>query len=204
PGGGFGEGGGMRGGMQLPPGAAGQQGNGPQGNGPQGGAQQGGGRPGGATPPTGASNTPGAAAEGAARGGGGGMGGLLNGQNVSAEVEARLTADADDFTWTAAAIGAQNAASYQLATEKPVMAIGGFNGSDPSPTLEQFKEYVKDGKIHYFLASSGGSGGGGRGGEQGGGGPGGSSSSAITTWIEANFTKVTVDGTTLYDLTSAT
>ncbi|MEW1724449.1 glycosyltransferase family 39 protein [Streptomyces sp. NPDC093109] len=122
--------------------------------------------------------------------GGGGMGGLLNGQNVSSKVETALKKNASDYTWVMAAIGSQNAASYQLATEKPVMAIGGFNGSDPSPTLAQFKQYVADGKIHYFLGSSGG-------------GPGGSNgtSSEITTWVEANFKKVTVDSTTLYDLT---
>lgn len=38
---------------------------------------------------------------------------------------------ADDYTWTAASIGSQNAAGYQLATQRPVMAIGGFKGSDP-------------------------------------------------------------------------
>lgn len=31
------------------------------------------------------------------------------------------------------------------------MAIGGFNGSDPSPMLDRFKQYVEDGKIHYFV-----------------------------------------------------
>ena len=36
------------------------------------------------------------------------------------------------------------------------MAVGGFNGSDPSPTLAQFKQYVTDGRIHYFIASGGG------------------------------------------------
>lgn len=125
------------------------------------------------------------------RGMGGGMGGLLNGANVNSKVEAKLKQNADDYTWAAAAIGSQNAASYQLATEKPVMAIGGFNGSDPSPTLAQFKQYVADGKIHYFIASGG----------QGGGPGGGNSSSGITSWVESTFTKVTVDGATLYDLT---
>ena len=48
------------------------------------------------------------------------------------------------------------------------MAIGGFNGSDPSPTLAQFQQYVAEGKIHYFI------GGGGFGGRDGGQ-PGGSS-----------------------------
>ncbi|MFE4371076.1 glycosyltransferase family 39 protein [Streptomyces sp. NPDC056835] len=141
-------------------------------------------------------------------GGGGGMGGLLNGQTVSSEAEAALKKDASDYTWVAATIGSQNAASYQLATEKPVMAIGGFNGSDPSPTLDQFKQYVADGKIHYFLSGGDddgeGGGGGGRGGGGGGGGRGGGlggSDSGISTWVESTFKKVTLDGATLYDLT---
>ncbi|MFI8995721.1 glycosyltransferase family 39 protein [Streptomyces sp. NPDC053542] len=123
---------------------------------------------------------------------GGGMGGLLNGSQVSAEVKAKLLANADSYTWAAASIGSQNAASYQLATGKPVMAIGGFNGSDPSPTLAQFKEYVKAGKIHYFL---GGGMGGGPGGNSGG-------SSKITSWVSQHYKKVTVGSTTLYDLTA--
>ncbi|WP_330265853.1 glycosyltransferase family 39 protein [Streptomyces griseorubiginosus] len=125
-------------------------------------------------------------------GGGGGVGGLLNGATVSSEAEKLLQADADDYTWAAAAIGAQNAASYQLATDESVMAIGGFNGTDPSPTLAQFKKYVADGRIHYFISSGTG------------GGMGGSSSgtsSQITSWVEANFKKVTVGSATFYDLT---
>ncbi|MDH6517995.1 4-amino-4-deoxy-L-arabinose transferase-like glycosyltransferase [Streptomyces sp. SAI-135] len=124
--------------------------------------------------------------------GGGGVGGLLNGASVSSEAKKLLETDSSKYTWVAAAIGAQNAASYQLSTGDPVMAIGGFNGTDPSPTLAQFKEYVADGKIHYFI--SGGS----------GGGMGGSSSgtsSQITSWVEANFKKVTVGSATFYDLT---
>ncbi|MCM1974287.1 glycosyltransferase family 39 protein [Streptomyces sp. G1] len=127
-------------------------------------------------------------------GGGGGMGGLLNGASVSDEAKALLEKDAGDYTWAAAAIGAQNAASYQLSTGEPVMAIGGFNGTDPSPTLAEFKQYVADGKIHYFIAS--GSGGG------MGGGRGDGTSSQISAWVEENFEAVTVDGTTFYDLTS--
>ena len=79
------------------------------------------------------------------------------------------------------------------------MAIGGFNGSDPSPTLDQFKALVAAGKIHYFLAS-------GSNGFRGGGGfgPGGGSgtSSAIASWVESTFTSTTVGGVTVYDLTS--
>ncbi|MFJ4843055.1 ArnT family glycosyltransferase [Streptomyces sp. NPDC088746] len=125
-------------------------------------------------------------------GGGGGMGGLLNGASVDSEARTLLKQNADAYTWTAAAIGSQNAASYQLATGDPVMAIGGFNGSDPSPTLAQFKKYVEDGEIHYLI--SGGTGGGGMGGGEG-------ASSQITTWVEENFKEVTAGGATFYDLT---
>jgi 4-amino-4-deoxy-L-arabinose transferase-like glycosyltransferase len=213
--GGFGGGGddgrGQRAGMQ-PPGGQGQfrgQGQSPgQGQG-QGGQQ--GNAPGGVpTAPGGTApggTAPGAAGEGGAfgggGGGGGGMGGLLNGASVSTEAKALLEKDAGAYTWAAAAVGAQNAAGYQLATGEPVMAIGGFNGSDPSPTLAQFKKYVAEGKIHYFV--SGGTGGGMGGGEMGGGGMGGGgngTSSQISSWVTENFTEVTVGSATFYDLTN--
>ncbi|MCX4653781.1 glycosyltransferase family 39 protein [Streptomyces microflavus] len=201
--GGFGGGGGddgrgQRAGVQ-PPGGQGQfrgQGQSPgQGQG-QGGQQ--GNAPGG-VPTAPGGTAPGAAGEGGAfgGGGGGGMGGLLNGASVSTEAKALLEKDADAYTWAAAAVGAQNAASYQLATGEPVMAIGGFNGSDPSPTLAQFKKYVAEGKIHYFV--SGGTGGGTGGGGMGGGGNG--TSSQISSWVTENFTEVTVGSATFYDLT---
>ncbi len=124
-------------------------------------------------------------------GGQGGMGGLLNGANVSAEMKSLLLANSSQYTWVAASVGSQNAASYQLATNEPVMAIGGFNGSDPSPTLQQFKELVAAGKIHYFI------GGGGFGGQNGGS----SASSEIAAWVQSTFTAQTVGNTTVYDLT---
>jgi hypothetical protein len=99
-------------------------------------------------------------------------------------------------TWSAAVIGDQTAAGYILSTDTAVMAIGGWSGSDNSPTLAQFEQYVKDGKITYSIASGQGAGGGG---QQGGGT---SSGSAITTWVEANFTATTIGGTTVYDLTA--
>lgn len=168
----------------------------------------------------GAPGAPRALPEVGGRGGGAPMGGLLDGRQVDPAVQTLLGAHADDYTWVAAAIGSQNAASYQLATEKPVMAIGGFNGSDPSPTLAAFQAYVRQGKIHYFLASDSGSAGdrvdsgsdagaapedgrllGGRGGGGRGGGPGGANSSSITAWVKANFTEVSTGGISLYDLT---
>ena len=143
----------------------------------------------GATP--GAAVTPGTAMDGARGGMGGSAGGLLRGSTPGAAVVEKLEENADQFTWVAAAIGSNSASGYQLATESPVMAIGGFNGSDPSPTLEQFKQYVADGKIHFFIAGGG----------MGGGMNAEGTATAISTWVTENFTATTVDGVTLYDLT---
>ena len=125
--------------------------------------------------------------------GGGGPGGILSTSESSAELTAALQSDSDRYRWVAATISANQAAGYQLASEEPVMAIGGFNGTDPSPTLAEFQQYVENGDIHYFIAGNGGAG-------PGGGANG--TASAITTWVAEHFDTVTVDGTTLYDLTS--
>jgi 4-amino-4-deoxy-L-arabinose transferase-like glycosyltransferase len=119
---------------------------------------------------------------------GGPGGGLLSGSEPDSELVAALQQDADQYRWVAATIGANNASGYQLGSGDPVMAIGGFNGTDPSPTLEQFEQYVENGDIHYFIP-------GGTGGRS-------SSTSGITEWVEENFTATTVGGVTLYDLTS--
>ena len=73
------------------------------------------------------------------------------------------------------------------------MAIGGFSGTDDSPTLAQFEAYVQQGSIHYYI--SGGGMGGGRGG-------GSSAASQIADWVGQNFPARTVGGVTVYDLTS--
>lgn len=192
-------GGGMRGGF---PGGAmpGGQGQGQQGRQGQGQPGQGNGFPGGGQGQQGQGQIPGGqngngfpgGRTGGEGGTGGGPGGLLNGATVSAAAKKLLETDASRYTWVAASIGSQNAAGYQLATGDPVMAIGGFNGTDPSPTLAQFKQYVEEGKIHYFIAGGG----------MGGGGMGGSgTSSQITSWVESTFKKVTVGSATFYDLT---
>ena len=119
------------------------------------------------------------------------MGSLLGAGTVGSQLATLLKADASSYTWVAAAVGSNAAAGYQLATQQPVMPIGGFNGSDPSPTLAQFKWYVSEGRIHYFIA-------GGVGGQANGGS---SSSSEIAAWVADTFTAQTVDGVTVYDLT---
>jgi len=124
----------------------------------------------------------------------GGPGGLLQGSEPSAELTALLEQDADSYTWVAAAVGSNAASGYQLATGAPVMAIGGFNGSDPSPSLTQFQQYVTDGQIHWFIAGNSGG--------PGGMAPGGDTRSQISEWVQQNFEAVTVDDVTLYDLSA--
>jgi 4-amino-4-deoxy-L-arabinose transferase-like glycosyltransferase len=127
-------------------------------------------------------------------GGKGGMGGLLGGSSgsVSSKLVKMLQKNSDSYRWVAATTGSQSAASYQLATECSVMPIGGFNGSDPAPTLAQFKKWVKQGLIHYYIAGR----------QTGGTQIGGSSaSSEIASWVQQNFESTTVDGVTVYDLT---
>ena len=123
-----------------------------------------------------------------------GMSGLLDASTPSAALVAALTSNASQYRWVAATVGSNNAAGLQLAADEPVMSIGGFNGTDPTPTLAQFQAWVRAGEIHYFIAS----GGMGIGGGPGGGGS--STSSAITAWVEANYSASTIGGMTVYDL----
>ena len=129
----------------------------------------------------------GAGAAGGAPGGTGTVGGALS---------RRLESGASGYRWAAATVGSTSAASLELGSDGvPVMAIGGFTGTDPAPTLAEFEKLVSAHEIHYFVA--GGSGG-------GAGGPGAGSGSAarITAWVKAHFTAQTVGGMTVYDLTT--
>jgi 4-amino-4-deoxy-L-arabinose transferase-like glycosyltransferase len=120
-------------------------------------------------------------------GGSGGHGpGGPRGDN--AELQALVTGL--DNRWAAAGIGSMEVSNLELKTGASLMAIGGFTGGDPSPTLAQFQQYVADGQVRYFIASDRG-------------GPGGhrtGAASDIATWVEQNFTKRDVGGTTVYDL----
>jgi 4-amino-4-deoxy-L-arabinose transferase-like glycosyltransferase len=123
----------------------------------------------------------------------GGMGGLLDARTPSSELVALLRAGASSYTWAAATVGSNNSAGYQLASGEAVMPIGGFNGTDPAPTLAQFQQDVAAGRIHYFIGGGLGMGGMGTSGSQ--------PSSAIAGWVASNFNARTVGGVTVYDLT---
>lgn len=135
----------------------------------------------------------GAGGPGGSGGRGGGPGGILSAPTPSSEVTDLVAAGAGNWTWAAATVSSMQAAGYQLASGAPVLAVGGFNGTDPYPTLEQFQQMVAEKRIHWFIGSastgmistaSGGS----------------DAAVRIAEWVEATFPARTVDGVTLYDL----
>jgi 4-amino-4-deoxy-L-arabinose transferase-like glycosyltransferase len=77
-----------------------------------------------------------------------------------------------------ATTNANSAAPYIIATGKPVMAMGGFAGSDPILTVEKLKQMVKNKEVKFFLIPSG-FGAGGRFGN-----------SEVLNWIRANSKEV--------------
>jgi hypothetical protein len=121
---------------------------------------------------------------------GGGAGGLSGNTQVSSALIKLLETDASKYKWIAATEGSQEAAPIELATGgDAVVAIGGFNGTDPAPSLAEFESMVAQHEIHYYV---------GQGSDSFGGGTG---SSAIASWVAAHFTAQTVGGMTVYNLT---
>lgn len=122
---------------------------------------------------------------------------MNNTNNEAASAEAALVkfllANQQGATWIAAVDSANTSAPIQLSTKQPVMAIGGFNGSDSALTLQSFKRLVVTGKVCYYVADATG---------MGRGGPGGNSE--IAQWAAASGTKVDYGGSqyTVYDLTA--
>jgi len=64
-------------------------------------------------------------------------------------------------TYLVAVDGSEAAASFILQSGRPVIAMGGFTGLDPAPTLKDFEHLVTTGGVHYvyILGSTGGTGG---------------------------------------------
>jgi 4-amino-4-deoxy-L-arabinose transferase-like glycosyltransferase len=101
----------------------------------------------------------------------------FGGGNTSASVNSKLISYLETHQGNAkflvAVLSSKEADGIILATNKPVMTLGGFGGSDPILTTSQLSTLVKNGTIRFFLING-----------SGGGGFGGGSQSALTTWIE--------------------
>ncbi|HAG60745.1 MAG TPA: glycosyl transferase [Arthrobacter bacterium] len=143
--------------------------------------------------------TPGDAFNGVAAAGPGGPAGA-GGPGGETATSAELTAllSASGAKWSAIVSGASQAASLELATGTNVIALGGWNGGDPYPTLAEFQGMVDRGEIGYFIAGAGF--GGGTGGFGGGGAGGRGGNSEVAAWVAANFQAQTVGTSTVYKL----
>jgi hypothetical protein len=121
----------------------------------------------------------------------GGPGGLAGNTQVSGAITKLLISGASGYRWAAATVGAESAAPFQLASREPIMAIGGFNGTDAVPSLAEFKKMVAAHEIRYFIAANSNTFGGGA-----------ADAEAITAWVTTHFSKETVGGETVYNLRS--
>jgi 4-amino-4-deoxy-L-arabinose transferase-like glycosyltransferase len=176
-----------------------------------------------------------AAAFGPAAGGvrfaGGALPGGLGG-STSPALLTYLEQHQGSATWLVATSSANTADSIELATRRPVLAMGGFSGSDPAMTVSKLQQLVKSGRLRYVLVGAGGgarlapdfagaAGGGGApaGGSRGfaGGQPpagafpgSGGDVQSVTTWVTQHCKAVNLSGngsssaSTLYDCSTAT
>lgn len=96
-------------------------------------------------------------------------------------------------TWSAAINRSGAAASLELSTDTAVMAIGGFTGTDPVPTLEQFQTYVADRQITYYILPEPKD-------KDHGSFFGHNSHTDISDWVKANFMSTKLGSDTVYDL----
>ena len=108
-----------------------------------------------------------------------GAGGGATTLNVDTALISYLEAHQGSTEYLVAVSSANQASSIILATNKPVMALGGFTGSDPILTTSQLAALVANNTVRYFLLDGGRFGGGGGGGQ-----------SSLTSWITSNCTAV--------------
>lgn len=117
--------------------------------------------------------------------------GAWGGKVDSPELDALL--EATDTPWSAAIDRSSAAAGLELATNTAVMAIGGFSGTDPTPTLAQFRDDVAHHRVGYYIASN----------DRGRGrARTARSHSDIAAWVAATFPATQVGSATVYDLSA--
>jgi 4-amino-4-deoxy-L-arabinose transferase-like glycosyltransferase len=128
---------------------------------------------------------------GPARAGGRGMG-MWGGKGVDTpELDAML--EATTTPWSAAIDRSSSAAGLELSTNTAVMAIGGFSGTDPTPTLPQFQEDVAHHRVAFYITTN-----------NRGRGPGWAAHghSDIAKWVATTFRSVQLGSATVYDLSA--
>jgi len=119
------------------------------------------------------------------------MGGVSEMSRPSQPMIAAIKSAGTGVRWAAATVGGNDAAGLELATRLPILDLGGFNGTDPALTLEQFKQLVADGKVRYFVDDHGFPF------PKSGPTP---SAEKIANWVSERFPSQSFDGVRVYDL----
>jgi 4-amino-4-deoxy-L-arabinose transferase-like glycosyltransferase len=77
----------------------------------------------------------------------------LDSPNNSALVS-YLEANRDGYFYLVAVPNSQEASSIALETGQPVLAMGGFMGSDPAMTVQRLQEMIADGQVGFVMGGS--------------------------------------------------
>jgi 4-amino-4-deoxy-L-arabinose transferase-like glycosyltransferase len=93
---------------------------------------------------------------------------------------------AAETRWSAATMGSSTAADLELQTHTAVMALGGFSGMIPVPTLSQFESDVHQRLVRYYVVSPLI--------------PRGGTAWQVVDWVEQHFHGRRIDGGLVYDL----
>jgi 4-amino-4-deoxy-L-arabinose transferase-like glycosyltransferase len=109
------------------------------------------------------------------------------------QLDAMLSATHTD--WSAAILRSSAAAGLELSSRTAVMAIGGFSGRDPVPTLSQFQQYVANHRVTYYLVAND---------DQDHPSSWNRQHSDVTDWVVENYPPVRIGDYTVYDLTGPT
>jgi 4-amino-4-deoxy-L-arabinose transferase-like glycosyltransferase len=126
----------------------------------------------------GAANARGMAPNGPGFEGGAGLGGSMFGSTQADEkLVDYLLAHRGSAKYIVATESSHSADALIILTGLPVMAWGGFSGTDPALDVVALERYTQEGQVKYFLMSYGG--------REGG------NNSEISSWISAHCRKVT-------------
>jgi 4-amino-4-deoxy-L-arabinose transferase-like glycosyltransferase len=118
--------------------------------------------------------------------GAGGFGSGASGLQVDSQLVAYLESHQGKAKYLFATSSSQTAAPYIIVTGRPVMALGGFSGSDPILSLTQLQALIRQGQVRYFYLGFGGSGAS----REGLSGGVNSGNAELVRWVESNCASI--------------